>query len=260
MKDGFIKAAAVTPKIKVADPAYNGQLIREQIMEAHLLGAKIIVFPELCITGYTCGDLFWHPLLLDGAKKELLKIANFTQDLDAIVFVGLPVQCGGKLYNAAAAIADGEVLGLVPKSHLPNYNEFYERRHFTPAPEEPLTVVLGTDEDGDPIEVEMDTDQLFVCEQMPDLKIGVELCEDLFVPLKLLDIEEHRTGSVGVVGDVDLSAGELVDKPGIDGPEVELALLRTLARTGNVLKDPAELSSREVCIDNKSGLFTDLVY
>ena len=204
MIDGFIRVAAVTPEIKVADPAFNGERIREQIREAYLLGAKIIVFPELCITGYTCGDLFWHPLLLEAAKQELLRIAEYTTDLDAIVFVGLPVQCGGKLYNAAAAISHGEVLGLVPKTHLPNYNEFYERRHFTPASQEPLTVVLGSDEGGDPVAVQLHTEQLFVCRQMPGLKIGVELCEDLWV----MSPPGIRHAQAGAVLIVNLSASD----------------------------------------------------
>ena len=131
MKDGFIKVAAVTPKIKVADTTYNGNLIRELMAETAGQGAKVVVFPELCITGYTCGDLFWQEKLLVEAKRQLLLIAAYSKDLDGIFFVGLPFAHKGKLYNVAAAVSGGEVIGIVPKGFLPNYNEFYEERHFT---------------------------------------------------------------------------------------------------------------------------------
>lgn len=201
MKDGFIKAAAVTPYIKVADTDWNGQMIRDKIEEALEAGAKIIVFPELCITGYTCGDLFWQDLLLEKAKEELLRIAAFTEGKDAIIFVGLPVVCGGKLYNVAAALSQGEVLGLVPKTHIPNYNEFYERRYFTPGGEDSLTVELDED-----TEVEMCRDTLFACNGYPELKIGVEICEDLWVP----DPPSISHAMAGATVIVNLSASDEV--------------------------------------------------
>ena len=113
------------------------------IDEAQEKGAKILVFPELCITGYTCGDLFYQELLLREAKKELLAIAKYTERKDCLVFVGLPLEHQGKLYNVAAAIAQGKVLGLVPKTHIPNYNEFYERRHFVSGMKQPVPVAFG---------------------------------------------------------------------------------------------------------------------
>ena len=131
MKDGFIKVAAFTPKVVVADTITNGQRIRSLMAEAGKMGVQIAVFPELCITGYTCGDLFWQQKLLDSAKEELWKIADYSAGLDGIFFVGLPFEVNGKLYNMAAVVSGGEVLGMVPKTHLPNYNEYYEARHFT---------------------------------------------------------------------------------------------------------------------------------
>lgn len=127
MRQGFVKVAAVTPKIRVADTGYNAKVICQSVKEAAEAGAKVIVLPELCITGYTCGDLFLQEKLLREAKEELLHIAAFTTDVDAIVFVGLPLAYKGKLYNVAAALNRGKILGIVPKTYLPNYNEFMKR-------------------------------------------------------------------------------------------------------------------------------------
>ena len=131
MRDGFIKVAAVTPEIKVADCVHNAAHICSGMDRALEQKAKIIVFPELCMTGYTCGDLFWQDKLLREAKHELHHVLRHTQGKDALVFVGLPWEKDGKLYNVAAALQNGKILGLVPKRYLPNYNEFYEQRHFT---------------------------------------------------------------------------------------------------------------------------------
>lgn len=177
MRQGFVKAAAVTPKIKVADIKYNAELILDMMKESTRQGAKIVVFPELCLTGYTCQDLFLQERLLQGAKDALMKLVKESASLDAIFFVGLPFEILGKLYNVAAVFSHGEVLGLVPKSYLPNYNEFYEARHFVSGAELATEVVLP---DGSCVPA--DRDLLFVCEQMPKLRIGVELCEDLWTP------------------------------------------------------------------------------
>ena len=177
MRQGFVKAAAVTPKIKVADTKYNAELILDMMKESTRKGAKIVVFPELCLTGYTCQDLFLQECLLQGAKDALMKLVKESASLDAIFFVGLPFEILGKLYNVAAVFSHGEVLGLVPKSYLPNYNEFYEARHFVSGAELATEVVLP---DGSCVPA--DRDLLFVCEQMPKLRIGVELCEDLWTP------------------------------------------------------------------------------
>lgn len=177
MKHGFVKVAAVTPKIVVADTAYNADIICDCIAEASAVGAKVIVLPELCITGYTCGDLFLQEKMLREAKNALLKIAGFTRFMDCLIFVGLPYAYHGKLYNVAAAISEGKILGFVPKSCIPNYNEFYEARHFSAGMEEPVQVQFTED-----IAFPMGTKLLFSCKEMPELKVGVEICEDLWTP------------------------------------------------------------------------------
>ena len=142
MKHGFVKVAAATPKIKVADTVYNTEQIRLLMTESAAWGARITVFPELCITGYTCQDLFLQEKLLSGAKEALMQLAEASASLPGIYFVGLPYEINGKLYNVAAAISDGQVLGMVPKSYIPNYNEFYEVRHFTSGAELSVSVTL----------------------------------------------------------------------------------------------------------------------
>ncbi len=177
MKHGFVKVAAVTPKIVVADPSYNADLICDCIAEAAAAGAKIIVLPELCITGYSCGDLFLQEKLLREAKNALLKIAGFTSFMDCLIFVGLPYSYRGKLYNVAAALCGGKILGFVPKRHIPSYGEFYEGRHFTSGMSEAVYVQLTED-----ISVPMGTNLMFNCIEMPELKVAAEICEDLWTP------------------------------------------------------------------------------
>ena len=177
MRQGFVKAAAVTPKIKVADTKYNAELILDMMKESTRQGAKIVVFPELCLTGYTCQDLFLQERLLQGAKDALMKLVKESASLDAIFFFFFPFEILGQLYIVAAVFSYGDVLALVPKSYLPNYNEFYEARHFVSGAELATEVVLP---DGSCVPA--DRDLLFVCEQMPKLRIGVELCEDLWTP------------------------------------------------------------------------------
>ena len=193
MEQGFVKVAAVTPKIRVADTKYNAEVICAEIKKAAEQGAKVIVLPELCITGYTCSDLFLQEKLLRAAKEELLRIAVFCETVDAIVFVGLPFAWDGKLYNVAAAINKGKILGLVPKIYLPNYNEFYEARHFTRGKEKAELVCLNEE-----TEVLFGSDLLFTCESMPDLKIGVELCEDLWT-VQPPSIRHARNGASVIV-------------------------------------------------------------
>ena len=175
MKQGFIKVAAVTPKIKVADPAYNAEVICERLEDAYASGAKIIVFPELCLTGYTCGDLFLQQLLLEAASSQLIRIRDCTRDKDALVMVGLPMEREGRLYNVAAVLWYGEVLGFVPKANIPSYAEFYEGRHFTAGNEEPVYVEFAGKQ------VPFGTNLLFPCETMHGLTVGCEICEDLWV-------------------------------------------------------------------------------
>ncbi len=177
MKHGFIKAAAMTPKIRVADPVYNAAQINAGIKEAVGKGAKIIVFPELCITGYTCGDLFLQELLLAQAREALHTVMDASQGSDALIFVGLPLEKDHKLYNVAAVLQNGEVLAFIPKRFIPSYAEFYEARHFMPGNEEPETYLF------DGKEVPFGTNILFRVEAVHGLTIGCELCEDLWAPL-----------------------------------------------------------------------------
>ena len=178
MRDGFIKVAAVTPKVVVADPVENTIRIKAAVMEAAANGAKVIVCPELCITGYTCGDLFLQETLLRSARERLVWLAKELGALDAVVFVGLPLMHEGKLYNVAAALNKGEIIGIVPKTHIPNYNEFYEARYFSPGKEEAEGVDIAP-----AYHVPMGSHILFQCDDvLPELVIGVEICEDVWTP------------------------------------------------------------------------------
>ena len=177
MKQGFVKVAAVTPNIKVADVDHNLKEICRLIDETVANGAKIIAFPELCVTGYTCGDLFSQDVLLKKSKEALKKIVAYTEGKDALIFVGLPYVVRNKLYNVAAAIKSGELLGLVSKTFLPNYDEFYEMRQFQPGPKQ-ADWILYEDE-----EVPFGPQILFECEEMPDLVVSAEICEDVWSPI-----------------------------------------------------------------------------
>lgn len=176
MRDGFVKVAAITPKIRVADCIFNGANICKGLDEAFAEKARIIVFPELCLTGYTCNDLFWQEKLLWEARHELYHIIAHTQGRDGLVFVGLPWEKEGKLYNVAAAISDGRLLGLVPKRYLPNYNEFYEARHFAPGNERVEWIKF----EGMPVPFGMN--QLFCGKAPQGLTVAAEICEDLWAP------------------------------------------------------------------------------
>ena len=181
MIHGFIKTAAVTPKVQVADPEGNAREIIRLAKEAAGNGAKIIVFPELCITGYTCGDLFLQELLLESAKEALLQIIRETRELDALIFAGLPWEKEGKLYNVAAVFQGGKLLGLVPKTCIPNYGEFYELRHFARGNQE-ADAVWTDSGDGERDYIPFGTRLLFTCEEMPGLALAAEICEDVWVP------------------------------------------------------------------------------
>lgn len=180
MKDGFIKVSAGSPMVKVADCAYNAGKIISMVREMENHGAKIMVFPELCITAYTCGDLFWQENLLEEAKTQLFRIAEETKDVDGLIFVGLPLEYNGKLYNVAAGLSRGEILGFVPKIHIPNYNEFYEGRYFTSGKDVEGTVYLTQAENGE-YEAPIGTRMIFTCPEFPKLQVAAEICEDLWV-------------------------------------------------------------------------------
>ena len=174
MKDGFIRVAAATPDLKVADPVFNREQTWKMMQEAAARDVKILVFPELGLTGYTCSDLFLQDTLIDQAKEELLWLLDASKDMDMLTFIGLPWMKDGKLYNVAAVIKSGELLGLVPKRHLPNYSEFYELRHFNPGPVKPDVVEWGERL------IPFGSKVLFRCTNIPELVVAAELCEDVW--------------------------------------------------------------------------------
>lgn len=176
MKDGFITVATATPQVAVADCEANAQAILACINEMAAAHAKVMVLPELCITGYTCSDLFWQTKLLDEAEAALSVIAEGSRQVDALIAVGMPLRVAGKLLNVAAILCRGKVLGFVPKVNLPAYNEFYETRHFTSGSADMGTVQFCGEE------IPVGTNLLFSCENVADLCVATELCEDLWVP------------------------------------------------------------------------------
>lgn len=175
MKYGFIKVAAGTPDVKPADCEYNVKNIINMIKEAEVLGVKILVLPELCVTGYTCGDLFLQDTLITAAEKYLKEIVDCTLGIDMLVAAGLPIQAGGKLYNVAAVMQNGNVLAFIPKTHIPNYSEFYESRYFTKGDYAPSDVEFNGNL------IPMGSKILFSCAEIKNLITAVEICEDLWV-------------------------------------------------------------------------------
>ncbi len=176
MRDGLITVAAGTPEIRVADCAFNAQSCAALIREAQARGVKVLALPELCLTGYTCGDLFLQDTLLDGAEAALQTVLDATKEMDMLIALGLPVRCGGELYNCAAVIHRGALAGLIPKTWLPNYGEFYERRWFSSGGEVHDYVELAGQT------AAVNPRQLFQCPAVPGLTVGVEVCEDLWAP------------------------------------------------------------------------------
>jgi len=177
MKYGLIKVAAAVPAVKVADVDYNVQQIESLIAQVEGRGVEVIVFPELSITGYSCQDLFHEQLLLDKAEEGLVTLLDFTRKLDVISIVGMPVVIDGLLYNCAAVIQHGSILGIVPKTYLPNYGEFYEKRWFASAQDlKPTEIYLA----GSPITVSAEP---VVFSTSDGAKFGVEICEDVWAPI-----------------------------------------------------------------------------
>ena len=177
MKYGFIKVAAAVPAVKVADVEYNVQEMEKLIAMAEDEGVEIMCFPELSITGYSCQDLFKEQLLLSKAEEGLMMLMSFTRKLNVICVVGMPVQAGGLLLNCAVVIQSGTLLGIVPKTYLPNYNEFYEKRWFASAQDlNPTDLYLA----GSPIKLSSEP-KLF--KTGDGVKFGVEICEDVWAPI-----------------------------------------------------------------------------
>lgn len=171
MKDGFIKVAAASLDVKVADCAYHGAQVQQAMDWAEALGVQVLTLPELCLTGYSCQDLFLQPTLQKGAWKALEEVVEHSKGMEVLTFVGLPYLHEGKLYNCAAAVQNGKLLALIPKTSVPNYGEFYEGRYFTSA-------CSDTQSHGVPF----GTHILFSCPEIPELTIGCEICEDLWAP------------------------------------------------------------------------------
>lgn len=177
MKNGFIKVAAGAVKTTVADVSANTGEILRRIAEAEERGANLLVLPELCVTGYSCGDLFFNEALLAAARRELVKIRDFTAGKYPLVIVGAPLLHRGKLYNCAVALHNGRTLAAVPKTNIPNYGEFYEKRQFSSGAGHPREEIELAGE-----RIPFGTDILLECEEMPDFRVGIELCEDLWSP------------------------------------------------------------------------------
>jgi len=175
MNYGFVKVAAAVPSVKVADCKYNARQIEQLSVIADGKGVRVIAFPELSITGYTCGDLFQQQLLLDTAEVELMQLLNNTRQLDIIVIIGAPVFLGAEIINAAVVIQHGNILGIVPKTYLPNYKEFYEKRWFTSAVgiSDQMIHFCGQS-------VMLSSHLLF---ETPEVTFGIEICEDLWAPI-----------------------------------------------------------------------------
>ena len=176
MKDGFVSVACGTPKLRLADCNYNAEQTFTLMPKAEKADAKVLVLPELGLTGYSCGDLFYQDTLLRASEEALSTVLAATRNLEVVTAVGMPLRVNNKLYNCAVIIQKGTVLGVVPKTHLPNYGEFYEKREFATAPEENGTVtLLGKS-------VPFGNKLVFRCANMPDLALGFEVCEDMWAP------------------------------------------------------------------------------
>ena len=174
MRHGFVKVAAVTPDLRVADVVYNTEKICEAITEVYEEGAKVIVFPELSLTGYTCSDLFAQDILLKKVRIALGEIAAYSKGKKALIFVGAPIAVEGKLYNTAATFHDGKLLALTTKTYLPNYGEFYEMRQFQPGPKTAKKILFEGEE------LYFGPKILYSCIEMENLVVAAEICEDVW--------------------------------------------------------------------------------
>lgn len=178
MDHGFVKVAAAVPELRVADCGYNAVKIINMINEAEMAGAQIVVFPELAITAYTCSDLFHQQLLIKGAEAALIKVAEETRELDIVSIVGMPLMSENQLFNCAVVIQCGEILGVVPKTYIPGYKEFYEERWFASGAKalKPCINISGLD-------IPFGTDLLFESTKPDPVSFGIEICEDLWTPI-----------------------------------------------------------------------------
>src|SRR6266516_3315283 len=172
---GFLRVAVVAPALRVADVTYNTHMIIEALEQAAVRGCHLALFPELCITGYSCADLFYQALLREQARSALQSIAQAAGQHQIAAVVGLPLEAGGKLYNCAAFVSDHTVLGIVPKTYLPTTNEYYEERWFSSSREHTVESVQLASQD-----IPFGTDLLFHAQNLPGCVVGIEICEDLW--------------------------------------------------------------------------------
>lgn len=199
MKYGYVKVCTATPDIRVADVKYNTENIIKAIKESAENGSQLTVFPELCVCGYTCGDLFNQPALISACEKALVEIVKSTEGIKTLVFVGAPIEVDSKLYNCAVAVSDGKILGVVPKTYLPNYGEFYEKRHFASAPQK-WTFINFAGQEG----IVFGAKYIFKAENFPEFTVAAEICEDLWAPLS--PSAEHAHAGANII--VNLSCSD----------------------------------------------------
>lgn len=200
MYDGFIKVAAATPQVRVADTEYNAEQIAAKMKEAADQGAALVVFPELSLTAYTCGDLFLQNTLIRGAEKGLEELLEYSHAFSMIAVVGLPVVYRGALWNCAAVIYQGKLLGVVPKSYIPGYSEYAESRYFAGAAGENGMIRLAGQE------APFGARLLFSCEELPEWIWGIEIGEDLMAPLPVST--QHALAGATMI--VNCSAGSQI--------------------------------------------------
>lgn len=217
-KYGFIRTACATPSVTVADCASNAESIITYAKKASENGADVVVFPELCITGYTCGDLFAQQTLLESAKRALCTIVSETATLSSLLIVGLPLFVNSALYNTAAILFKGKILAFVPKSFIPTYSEFYERRWFSPAETAQFqTVTIHALSDGNNNtsanstfeNIPFGTNIIIAATDMPLFKLAVEICEDMWVPLP--PSTEHALSGATIIANLSAS-NEIIGK------------------------------------------------
>lgn len=203
MKYGFVRAGVCTPEIKVADVSFNVAGIKKALTEADKKGVEMLVFPELCLTGYTVGDLFYSDVLLNGAQNGLVEVVEFSKGIKTLIFVGLPFKKDGVIYNVAAAVCDGKILGLIPKTYIPNYNEFYEKRYFARAPRKNSVVEINGEQ------IVFGTNVIFSEKSERDFTVAVEICEDLWSISP--PSERHSAAGASIIANLSCS-DEVVGK------------------------------------------------
>jgi len=239
----FLRVAAITPELRVADVRYNTQAIIEALRQAAAQGCQVVLFPELCITGYTCADLFYQQLLLQRASEALQEIAQAAADYQLVALVGLPMEVEGKLYNCAALVSGQGVLGIVPKTYLPNTNEYYEERWFSSSRDCPVDTIQLAGK-----AIPFGTDLLFTATNFPGCVLGIEICEDLWAV-------EPPSGRMALAGATVLlnpsASDEILGKDGYRRALIQQQAARCLAAYIYAAAGPGE-STTDVVFDGHS--------